>query len=444
MKSRIYAVLAISIVMMLVAACGKSEPLRTQVDEGGSEPVTLTFYQHASISDAEIEKFIVEPVKKKYPNISFNVIRNGKDTRPEMLVAGGIVPDLIYTTNHEIVLWRDLEVPEDLNGLSKTYKMDLSKFEPNIMDSILTYSGGDGKRYGIPVMQNMAAMFYNKTIFDKFAAKYPQDLMSWDEVMPLARKLTASEGGVNYAGLALESLSRTAFSLSLPYMNANTEKAAINNESWKNVYSLMKENIDLPGYRGTKNIYWYSFVNDFFKVGNVAMATEYVPDAISNVDWKTAEGFDWDIVSLPNFAGEVGTSRVVAPHVMMVHRQSKHKDAAFQVISVLASDEVQTELFKNGKMSPLTSIVSNSQDYAAYLPMFKGKNVAGIFKAKPRKIQDPITEYDAIVRSTVDGSLGDLAAGKDINTVLRETEEKANKAIEAAKEAKGANKGSGK
>lgn len=436
MKSWMY-VLSMTFVVMLLAACGKSEQKQADTNAVSTEPITLTLYQHASISDAEIEKFIVEPVKKKYPNISFSVIRNGKDTRPEMLIAGGIVPDLIYTTNHEIVLWRDLKVPEDLNELSKKHNMNLSKFEPNIMDSILTYSGGDGKRYGIPVMQNIAAMFYNKNIFDKFAAKYPNDLMSWNEVMALARKVTVSEGGVNYVGLALESISRTAFSLSLPYMNPNTQKATIHNDSWKKVYSLIKENIDIPGYRGTNNSFRYNLVNDFYKTGNVAMATEYVPDAISNVDWKAAEAIDWDIVSLPNFEGEVGTSRVVAPHVMMMHSLSKHKDAAFQVISIIASDEVQTELNKNGKISALTHIVNNSKEYAAYLPMFKGKNVTGIFKAKPRKIHDPITEYDALVRSAIDGSINDLAAGKDINTLLRETEEKANKAIESAIAAKG-------
>ncbi|MDF2721587.1 MAG: family 1 extracellular solute-binding protein [Paenibacillus sp.] len=436
MKSWIYA-LSITIVATLLTACGKSEPQDAEPKASSAEPVTLTFYQHASISDAEIEKFVVEPVKKKYPHISFNVIRNGTDTKPEMLIAGGIVPDLIYTTNHEIVLWRDLKVPEDLNELTKTYKMDLSKFEPNIMDSIITYSGGDGKRYGIPVMQNIAAMFYNKTIFDKFAAKYPNDLMTWNEVMALARKVTATDGGVQYVGLALESISRTAFSLSLPYMNPTTQKAAIHNDSWKKVYSLMKETIDIPGYRGTTNKFRYNLVNDFYKTGNVAMATEYVPDAISNVDWKAAETIDWDIVSLPNFEGETGTSRVVAPHVMMINSQSKQKDSAFKAISVFASDEVQTELNKNGKISALTHIVNNSKEYASYLPTFKGKNVTGIFKAKPRKIHSPITEYDALVRSAIDGSINDLAAGKDMNTILRETEEKANKSVESAIAAKG-------
>jgi multiple sugar transport system substrate-binding protein len=135
---------------------------------------------------------------------------------------------------------------------------------------------------------------------------------------------------------------------------------------------------------------------------------------------------------LPNFQEALGTGWSAASFIMMVSKSGKHKDAAFQAASVVASDEVQAELSKDGKLSVLTSTDIQRQ-YATNLPMFKGKNIDGIFKAAPRKINVPNTEYDVVVRSAIDDSAKELAAGKDINTLLRETEEKANQAIEASR-----------
>ncbi|MDB5084153.1 MAG: hypothetical protein JWN30_1039 [Bacilli bacterium] len=428
MKSWTLPLLLLSVITM-VAGCSKSgnSPVGTQV--AATEPVTLTLYVDAVINDDEINKFIVQPVQKKTPNISFNIIKNGKGTEPQTLVAAGTVPDLIYTTYTAIGMWRQLGVLEDLNALVKKYHMDLSRFDPNLINVIQAFSGGNGQLYAIPIMQNMQAMFYNKDLFDKFGVAYPKDLMSWDDVITLARQLTRSDAGTKYIGLIPNNLGRTGQGLSLPYVNPNTLKATVNNDDWKKVYTLEKEIFDIPGYIGENNQYSYNLNTDFFKNGNVAMAVGYVPDAISKVDWK-AVNFDWDMVSLPNFQEAVGTGLVGGPFIMMVNQSSKYTDAAFQAISVVSSDEVQLQMSQDGKLSALSN-VNVQQKYAQNVPIFNGKNVAGIFKAKPRKMNVPTTEYDTVVRAAIDASLKDLAAGKDINTLLRETEDNANKAIQA-------------
>jgi len=418
-----------------LAGCGvngsgtKEEAGKAQTEpKESNEPVTLTLYQHATINKDEIEKFIVQPVQKKYPNISFNIVMKEKTLQPTDLAAAGIVPDLIYTTDANNMLWMSLDVPEDLDPLIKQNNFDLKRFEPATINS--TRAFGDGKAlYALPVMQNIAAMVYNKDIFDKFGVPYPKDGMTWDEVIELARKVTRTDGGVQYIGLAPDTITRIGYGLSLPYVDPATNKATINNDNWKKAYTVMKKIMDIPGFLGPDKKYSYNLTNDFFKNGNVAMAFTWVPDMVSGLDQSTSERINWDFVSLPNFPEALGTGRVVSPHTIMMNKLSKHKKEAFQVMEVFTSNEVQSDLSQNGKVSVLANKNIEKQ-YGANLPTLKGKNVEGIFKAKPRELHSPVTEFDVIVRQAIDASAKDLADGKDINTVMRETEEKANQKIQ--------------
>ncbi|CAG7637107.1 hypothetical protein PAESOLCIP111_03816 [Paenibacillus solanacearum] len=426
----------VSSVVLMTALAGCSQGTGTKDNTGNvqtrssitNEPITLTLYQHAAISNEEIDKFIVQPVHKKYPNISFHIVRKGTGTNPEDLVAAGIVPDLIYTTDANTPLWRELDVPEDLTTLMKSNNFDLNRFDPAAIDSIKVYSGGKGAMYQLPVMQNIAALLYNKAIFDKFAVPYPKDGMNWDEILQLARKVTRTDNGIRYIGLSGDSISRLGYGLSLPYVNPATNKASINNDHWRKAFTTMKEIIDVPEFLGEDKKITYG-TNEFFKDGTVAMFTQWVPDMVAGIDATISDRVPWDFVSLPNYAEAIGTGRVISPHTILLNKQSKYKNEVFEVMKIFTSDEVQSELSKSGKVSVLTKGDFQTQ-YGANVAYLKGKNIAGIFKSKPRKINDPLTEYDALVRSAIDAAAKELAAGKDVNTALREAEEKANKAIE--------------
>lgn len=49
---------------------------------------------------------------------------------------------------------------------------------------------------------NIPALFYNKDIFDKFGVAYPKNGMIYEETLDLdlARRVTRSDGGVQYLG----------------------------------------------------------------------------------------------------------------------------------------------------------------------------------------------------------------------------------------------------
>jgi multiple sugar transport system substrate-binding protein len=64
--------------------------------------------------------------------------------------------------------------------------------------------------------------------------------------------------------------------------------------------------------------------------------------------------------------------------------------------------------------------------------VLKGKNIQGALKVKPAKMIPP-HEYNAMIDGALNAVVPDLAKGtKDINTLLREAQETADKAIAEA------------
>lgn len=396
-----------------------------------AEPLTLKVYQNvATISDEDFQQYIAEPVKRKYPNITLELVKTGTGTMPEDLLAAGDFPDLIYTSATNIGTFKVLKVAADLNEYVKKNNMDLNRFDPAIINTI-KQSGNGEQLYGIPYTQNVGVLAYNKDLFEKFGEKAPTDGMSWSQVIELGRTMTRTEGGVRYIGFDPATVSLMGLGLSLPYVDPKTNKATINNESWQKIYQTFKAAYEIPGYVGPDSKFEYG-VSGIVKEQNLAMTPVWLNGFLNNVKGKNLS-VDWDLVSLPNFEEAIGTGREVDTHLLMMSDMGKHKDQAFQVMEVISSDENQMNLSKNGRISVLNNAEIKSS-YAANLPEFKGKNIAAIFKTKPRVVHTPSTDYDTVVRKTIDDSAKELAlTGVDINTLLRTTEEKANAAIQAAK-----------
>jgi len=115
-----------------------------------------------------------------------------------------------------------------------------------------------------------------------------------------------------------------------------------------------------------------------------------------------------------------------------VTAQSKHKEQAFQVITAVLSDEVQTEIAKNGRFPVLTGKTVEDV-FGSNLPYAQGKHLKAAFLSKPAKAL-PVSKYDSFAEGHMASLIEPVVKGeKDINSILREAEEAINKHIEANK-----------
>ncbi|CAG7623225.1 hypothetical protein PAESOLCIP111_02497 [Paenibacillus solanacearum] len=415
----------LSVSALLFAGCSKSTaptPAAGAKEEEKHDPVTIQVGIKSSgyFSEDEFNRYIAEPVKKKYPWITAERVIYGNDTL-ESIVVSGATPDLIITNNiNGFPQLAQLDLLDSIEPLIQKHGIDLSRFEAGAVEAVKAGSRRSDLT-ALPYYRNFAVLYYSKEIFDKFAVPYPKDGMTWPQATELARKLTKLDNGVQYRGLEPNVTERLGAQLSLPLVDGKTNRTLINSEQWRKVMNQMVSIYEIPGNgtiapksKGT---------NQFVKERILAMT----PDG--NLLKSLSETPDfWDMVTIPVWpeAPKIGMSP--DEHIMVVSKVSKHKDDAMRVISSLLSDEVQMDMSKNGR----TSVMKDPKIQGAFaqdLEYMKGKNIQAVFKTQ-MAIYDA-TLYDTEAINGLATALNNVVTkGKDVNTALREAEESVNKKIE--------------
>jgi multiple sugar transport system substrate-binding protein len=427
MRFRITGMLIVLIVMMAGCTSGnltseQNNRSQAKTDEklSNSEPVTLNLFR---VTKESFEPAWEALAKKKHPNITLNFMEV-KASQWKSQIASDALPDIIYQFFPANVNgYIDLGMGYNMNQLAKQANFDFSRLEPAWMDMFKADLDGKPTLIGIPYAIGFGVMYYNKDIFDKFGVSYPKDGMTWEDTIELSKKLSRTEGGVQYQGIGFqpEPTDFIATQLSLPLLNAKTGKANLYTDPWKRAVALSKSLFDVSGFTDEK---YRSAKNDFTKDKTLAMliATNVI---------KSLDEINWDMVTMPVFKEKPTISRGPSGHGVVVTSTSKHKKEAFLIASLLFSDEMQKAVSQSGK----PGILKNSeikQEFINSFPNLQGKNAMAIFKDQPAPWA-PITEYDTVVKKELITSLDEIMLGnKDVNTGLREADERGNLAIWAA------------
>lgn len=430
MKKRFaIAVLSSTLIAALFAGCSKDEGKPIQAASEPAKPVKLSVYQYSAfLTDEEFQTFMVEPVKKKYPHITLELVRSGKGTTPEELVAAGTVPDLIYTGGAGAVKMIELNAVKEMTGLLGTKQIDLNKFEPVAIEAIKQYSP-TGQLTALPLALNFSVMYYNKDIFDMMGAPYPKDGMNWDDTIELAKKVTRESGGIQYKGWDVDGgVQRFGEQLVLPVVDPKTLKATINTDGWKKAIDTLFRIKSIPGNDGIP-----SPINAFEQERNLAMFSA-LSARLGELEQMHNEGrpMNWDMASMPTFPEKPKNAFGANQFLLMVSSSTKHENEVMQLIKLFTDEEVQLALNKRGRLTSLKD-KKFQNTFGENLNSMKGKNKEAIFKTTAAPLP-PITVYDPIARSQAGIAAGEVLSGKsDLNTALRNAEEKANQLIEAEK-----------
>jgi multiple sugar transport system substrate-binding protein len=346
----------------------------------------------------------------------------------DQLLAQGTPPDIIYAAQSYAVTFRDdYKAIDDMSAYVKKANIDLNKFEPGVMNAIKSY-GSKGEIYGLPLIISPWALYYNKDIFDKFGVAYPKDGLTWDQLIEVATKLTRVDGGVQYKGVVLQMIDKMAAQLSLPYVDPQTKKPALESDGWKKLFTQLKKVWDIPNlFTGKADINAYS--TDFEQKKTAAMVPNN--NKISNyVKEETTNGFNWDIAEFPSYPDKMGSYPAIEANTLMLDTASKHKDAAFKVIAYLVSEEVGTAISKTAQVSALNDKQIQTV-FGSNYPTMKTKHIEGIFKGHPAPLA-PVSVYDAdglkAARAAWSAVLVDQ---KDINSALHDGAEMLQQAINA-------------
>ncbi|CAG7639574.1 ABC transporter substrate-binding protein [Paenibacillus allorhizosphaerae] len=419
-------VLMASAIAMSLALTGCSGGESEQPEPGANAvldqtPVTLTMATLGSgISDEEFKTMIADPVKAKYPFITVEYRKYQQGENFESMITAGFIPDMIYSGILDVPVLQKLDMQLDLNPLIKKYDVNLNDFESSTIEMIKRY-GDKGQIYSMPFSLGFPILLYNKDIFDRFGIAYPKDGMTWPETIELARKVTKTVDGISYKGIGAMVASRLSLTMLQEKYDASG-KAKLTTESWKQAMDIYRQLRMIPGNEGNPS------EKMFRDNKNVAMMATFNGGlGLLEENYKAGDVFNWDMVTFPSMPGkplEVDTPL----QIMTISAQSKYSDQAFLALKAITSKENQMAMSKAARPAVLKDDAIKKafgQDYAS----LKGKNIAAPFKHKHQPINRG-NVYDNLVNPEINKAADEIVKGeKDINTALREAEERANKSI---------------
>lgn len=432
------AALSCTILAMLLAGCSNSEsasPVPGEPDgqpqAAGGEPVELTIYSAGGTNNDEFEKNYAEFIRQKFPHITIKYInpREGEGSKFENLILAGVNIDLYYESIGTFFSTLPRNQAEyDLTELIKQHNVDLNRFEPTLIDALR--ENGNGEIWGLPVTTNGMSLYYNKELFDKFGVPYLKDGMTWEEVYEVAAKLNRSDSGKKIAGLAVSpSHSMRMNAYSLPFVDPATLKSTYSDERWRQILE--------PILKPAEDSLYRSKMDDLG--GKLPYTAEWLKTqelAILGVfsDWQVVSPnpvpFDWDMAAYPTMKDQPGVGSQQYPVYWAIPSFAQHKEQAFEVLKYLVSDEYQLEVSKRGGLTVLND--PEIRKAFGQNSINKDKNLAAAYYNKFAPIS-PKTAFEKTAETALTSKLPDLAAGRiDLNTALRQAEEEANKAIEAA------------
>lgn len=429
-----------ALALALTAACGNGANSGERSDIGkpaegqppsfaANEPAELVFHNLSGGAEEQFNSIYGNLIREKFPHYTIKFIQSKPGaTLPELVTLKERV-DIVYNSIEYIaepLLGTGLEY--DMTELVKKHGVDLSRFEPAIIDGIRAI--GDGKLYMLPIVNSRQVLFYNKGVFDKLGVAYPKNGMTWGEAVELSKKLTRSEGGVNYLGLSASPahILRTN-QLSKPYIDPKTKKPTFLDEEWKKLLqtyfisygqheSFAKRTEEL------KRLPYYTEMTNTYELGMFVFNSTFPWDGAAYV-----KNIDWDLVSLPTLEEKPKVGSQPSPASFAITSVAKDKDAAMRVIQYLTSDEVQLKFSRNGMMSVLKSDAVKKEFGAD--SEHKGKNWSALYYDAFAPLSYKSVYELGIENIYRQQLVPDIATGKlDLNTGLRQIQERVEKYIE--------------
>jgi ABC-type glycerol-3-phosphate transport system substrate-binding protein len=100
--------------------------------------------------------------------------------------SSGLGPDLFDCDGIQLQNYMASGVAADITEDAKAKGFSLENTWPHVANEVSL----DGHQYAYPANSGVSILIYNKNIFDRFNVPYPQGLMSWDECLAIAKKLT--------------------------------------------------------------------------------------------------------------------------------------------------------------------------------------------------------------------------------------------------------------
>jgi multiple sugar transport system substrate-binding protein len=365
--------------------------------------------------EQKLLKQVLQDFEIKHPNIKvkYEVISDQYMDVIKTRLIGEAAPDVFYLDALESPFLMSQNVLEPLDNYI-TPEFDLADFEENLLNSFKYQN----HIYGLPKDYSTLALFYNKKAFSKAGLDSPPT--TWDELLRYSQKLT---GKVNKYGFGESpELARQAYKIKA-YGGKIFDKngdAAFASESGLKGLNLVIDQYQKDQTSVLKSDVGASSGSDMFGQGKVSMVIEgnwaipYLQETFPQIDFSTAE--------VPSINNKKGTMVYTVAYVM--NKQTKHKQAAWELISYLTGKEGMEKWTGTGFALPTRKSVAEKLGYDQ--DDFRSALVAGVNYATPWQVG----KYPAAIANNFDNQfISALLGEQPLNQAMLRAQNNANQQI---------------
>ena len=413
MKKTLYRWVFLLLVIITLTSC--NSPTTEKVTT-----VRLSGWQ-SNPNEKQLLEQVLHQFEAKHPNIKvkYETINDQYMDVIKTRLIGDAAPDIFYLDSLEAPMLMKYGVLEPLNSYI-TKEFDIVDFQPSLLKA---FQAG-GQIYGLPKDFSTLALYYDKKAFQEAGIRAPK---TWEKLRNFSKKLTIHKNGrIERYGFGLSpELSRQYFMMTAYGGSLVDQKG---NAAFANPKNLKGLQLIIDQYRKDKTSAQPSDVgassgSEMFGQGKAAMVLEgswaipYLKDTFPKLEFATAE--------VPKVNGKKRTMAYTVAYVM--NKKTKHKDAAWQVMSYLTGKEGMKAWAKEGLVLPARKSVLEELGYAdnpLYAPFVAGAAYATIWQAGEN--------LPTIVLHFNNQFISALIGQQPLRNAMIKAQQSANKEIEAA------------
>jgi multiple sugar transport system substrate-binding protein len=384
---------------LAVGACGGSGggDNGKQAAQGSSShtPVTITLWHGFTEREAGVVAKAVAAFHKTHPWITVKSVGGVNDDKIIAAIRGGNAPDVAQSfTADNTGLFCSSGGWVDLAPYMKRDGITAEQFPQAVQD----YTQFQGKRCALPMLADTYGLYYNKALFKQAGISAPPKTMS--ELTADAKKLTQrnSDGTLNVVGFdPAQGFYENAPAHYGPlfgaqWVDGSNHSTIAKSPGWADFLNWQKNLIDFYGY--DKLVRWQAGAGDEFSASNafergkLAMEidgeyrTAFVKAEHPKLDYGTAP------MPVSDSHPELYGAGYVTGNIIGIPKESKHKDAAWELVKYVTTDEHALAILANGLRNVPTTTTSLSSKELVSDPRF---DVFLKIFANPKTATTPIT-----------------------------------------------------
>jgi len=354
-RIRFAVILAFAAAFALLPGCSK------QADRG--DIITLRMVVWGTGADEKTWNENLAEFYRSHPKIRVRLeFTPWERTFDKLLIstAGGRAPDATIVSSLWFVPCAAKGLLADMGAfVAKDKEFDLEDFYPAAVNGWGKYNG---KLYAIPAGIDIYAMYYNKTMFDKYGVPYPDGTWDWDKYLWAAKKLTDDldgDGRLDQWGTTQNMWQTYIWQNGGDILNEDQTKCILDQPAaykglqfmadLRNEYHVSPTPAEMADI-GTKNLFTNGKIGMYFS-GSWAVPLYFE---------KEITDFEYDVAPIPK-----GRHRAAffggASYAIL--RGSKHKKEAWELVKFVVRKEVLRQRAIKEQVVPSRISVAESKAF---------------------------------------------------------------------------------